>query len=439
MNLGAAIEEAGVVGAGGAGFPTHVKVRAKVDVVIANFAECEPLVSSDSAVVSHDPERFLAGLELVRRAVGAERAAVALKRKERKGALPLEELRAKGEGGPSIHYLEDVYPAGDEHLLVEEVTGRAVPQAGIPPDVSVLVNNVTTLWRVALANEGKPFTERFVTVAGEVRSPATLLAPVGTPVRVLLEACGGAKKEGVSVIVGGPMMGEVLGDLSQPVRKTTSAVLVLPEGSALVRRKKMPVSVGVRRAMAACMQCMDCTLLCPRYLLGHELSPHKAMRSVAFWIAQSEAEISSAVLCSECGLCGLFACTMELSPVQVYRRIREEFLRRGHAPAVRKMPRVPRPERSGRRVPTQRLMARLGIAEYDVALPVKSALLEVPEVRIPLREKWGRLRAIVRPGEKVGKGAVVAEPALRDRGARAHAGISGVVKSVERDWVCIEA
>ncbi|UCF79755.1 MAG: 4Fe-4S dicluster domain-containing protein [Candidatus Eiseniibacteriota bacterium] len=433
-----AIEQAGVVGAGGAGFPTHLKASATADTVIANYAECEPLVASDTAVVLEDPGRVVAGLRLMQEATGAEKAVVALKRKESRAVEALEKLAATGSGF-SLHLLDDVYPAGDEHVLVEEVTGRVVPQGGIPPQVSVLVSNVTTLWRVALAEEGRPFTERFVTVCGEVKEPATLLVPLGTSVERLVDVCGGRASERCVLVLGGPMMGEITEDWHSPVRKTTTAVIVLPEDNPLVRKRRISVSVGVRRAMAACMQCSDCTLLCPRYLLGHQLFPHKAMRSVAFWIRESEAELASALLCSECGLCGAFACTMELSPVQVYQQVKQELARLGTPSGFRREPVGPRPEREGRRIPTARLVARSGLGGYEAKAPAGRGLMEVDEVKIPLREKWGTLRAAVREGQTVEKGALVAVPGGAGTGARAHASIRGTVKAVTEEFVHVAA
>jgi Na+-translocating ferredoxin:NAD+ oxidoreductase RnfC subunit len=431
-----AIEKAGVVGAGGAGFPTHIKARGKADTIIANYAECEPLVASDTAVVEQDPERLVKGLELMQEATGGTEAIVAMKGKNRDCAEILEKLSRSGEKF-TLRFLDDVYPAGDEHVLVEEVTGRVVPQGGIPLQVSTVVSNVTTLWRVALAAEGKAFTERFVTVTGEVGAPATLLAPVGTSVSELLAACGGATVERPVLVLGGPMMGELTDDVESPVRKTTTAVIVLPEQNALVRRRRVPISVDVRRAMAACMQCFDCTLLCPRYLLGHQLFPHRTMRSVAFWVKECEAELASATLCSECGLCGAFACPMELSPVHVYRHIKRELA--GVGPDPKKEATGPLPEREGRRIPLSRLTPRLGLTAYEAKAPSSAGLLEVGEVRVPVREKWCELRVTVRVGQAVIKGTPVAEPFGPRPGARAHATIDGEIKAITEEFVHIAA
>jgi len=431
-----AIEVAGVVGAGGAGFPTHVKAAARADTVIANYAECEPLVASDTAIVTTEPDLVIRGLRLMQEATGAERAVVATKAKRKEQTEILQRMMEK-EGRFSLHLLSDVYPAGDEHVLVEEVTGRAVPQAGIPIQVSVVVSNVTTLWRVALAAEGRAFTERYITVVGEVKNPSTMLVPIGTPVSRLLEACGGITAESYAIILGGPMMGELVRDEAVSVRKCTTAVIVLPRDNPLVRKRTVGVSVAVRRAMASCMQCMDCTFLCPRYLLGHQLFPHKTMRSVAFWVKGLPDDLACATLCCECGLCGFFVCPMDLSPVTVYQRIKQELARRNLRPTIASEATRPLPERHGRHVPLERLVSRLGLAKYEARIPVEQKLLEVGEVRIPLGEKWGRLRPTVRVGETVKKGAVVAEPIGPGPGALAHASMDGRIAMITEESVCI--
>ena len=432
-----AVEKAGVVGAGGGGFPAHVKAAARAETLIANYAECEPLVASDSAIIATEPELVIRGLSHMQEATGAENVIIATKAK-RKGQNEILERLMKKQGRFSLHFLDDVYPAGDEHVLVEEVTGRAVPQAGIPIQISVVVSNVSTLWRVALALEGKAYTERFVTVAGEVKRPSTLMVAVGTPISRVIEACGGPTSASHAIIRGGPMMGEFIVDERAPVKKCTTAIIVLPKDNVLVQKRTIGISVAVRKAMASCMQCMDCTFLCPRYLLGHQLFPHRTMRSVAFWVKGLPHEMASATLCCECGLCGIFVCPMDLSPVAVYQKIKSEFGRMDLRPRVSADAVPPRPERHGRHIPLDRLVNRLGLAKYEAGLPVKRELLETGQVRIPLVEKWGRLRPIVRVGETVRVGSMVAEPLGPGPGAPSHSGIEGKVTSLADDYVCIE-
>ncbi len=185
-----AIQKAGVVGAGGGGFPSHIKAAASADVVLANGAECEPLLRADSELMALDPARVVRGLSLIRESVGAKRAVIALKKKNGR-AMDAIAGALRDDGGIELMPLANIYPAGDEFLLVFEATGRVVPEGGIPPDVGVVVNNVTTLVQVADAVEGRPVTDRMVSVQGEVRSPGTFVAPIGTSLDGLIEEAGG--------------------------------------------------------------------------------------------------------------------------------------------------------------------------------------------------------------------------------------------------------
>jgi len=183
------IRDAGVVGQGGAGFPAHVKFAASVETVIANGCECEPLLFSDQVLMQRHAEEIVEALEAVMAAVGARRGIIAIKEKYRTAGERFERLL----GGKPIELarLENFYPAGDEHVLVHELLGRAIPPLGLPKDVGAVVSNVGTLHAVHRAMAGLPVTHRLVTVTGEVRRPAVLEVPIGTSVEECIAACGG--------------------------------------------------------------------------------------------------------------------------------------------------------------------------------------------------------------------------------------------------------
>jgi Na+-translocating ferredoxin:NAD+ oxidoreductase RnfC subunit len=267
MTVPEAVKAMGVVGAGGGGFPTHVKLSRRVEVVIANGAECEPLLGNDKLVMEEEAEAVVAGLCLAMEATGARKGVIALKGR----GSPVEEALRKasqGKEGLSIFSLGDYYPAGDEFLLVREVTGRIVPEGGIPPSVGVVVLNVETLRNIARAVEGKPVIERTLTCQGEVRRPSVLRVRVGTPFEKVLEYCGGATVDDFVLLVGGPMMGLVTTDLKAPVTKTTSGLFVLPRDHVLVQKKTLPLPFIIRQSKTACCQCTYCTEFCPGIFWG---------------------------------------------------------------------------------------------------------------------------------------------------------------------------
>ena len=230
----ALLRRAGVVGAGGAGFPSYVKAASRAETVIVNAAECEPLLQKDQELLRHFAPDVVRGLELLVAATGASRGVVAIKEKHEELVKLLEKAVA-GKKGLSVHRLEDYYPAGDEYCQVYEVTGKLIPMGGIPIQVGVVVNNVETLYNMAHAQR-TPVVDTFLTVTGAVKKPCTLRLPVGVPISEAVALAGGASVKDPVALDGGAMMGKVVEDFSAPLTKTSGGLIVLPREHPLVRR-----------------------------------------------------------------------------------------------------------------------------------------------------------------------------------------------------------
>lgn len=435
-----AVRRAGVVGAGGAGFPTHVKLAARVDTVLANGAECEPLLGCDKAAMQHFAGEVVRGLLLVKETVGAERAVVALKARKRAILDPLE--RAASAAGVEVFLLPDVYPAGDEQVLVHEVTGRVVPESGLPLDVGCVVDNVITLLQVARAVDGgEPVTERLLTVHGEVGRPVTVAVPIGTAFSRVLELADGPTVGPFVVIEGGPVMGRVVTDMATPVRKTTSGLIVLRPDHALVVRKQAPILREVSIGRSVCCQCRMCTDLCPRFLLGHDIHPHLVMRAMmhAGYVDATAENVSNAYLCCDCGVCEIMACPLNLSPRRVNMALKAELAAGGVANPHRRRELEPRSFRRERQVPIGRLVARVGLRPYVGTNPVYDpGRYDVSHVRLALRQHLGApALPVVRAGDRVERGDLVGEIPEGKLGARVHASIAGRVLSVSAEEVVI--
>ena len=426
------VKNAGVVGAGGAGFPTHVKINATVDTVLVNGASCEPLLMSDPYIMEHELDIMIEGLNAVLDATGASRGVICIKGKHAKALQTIKDTVAKDTTGRLEAFeLKDFYPAGDEQVLVREVTGRTVPEAGIPLQVGVVVSNTESLYNIANAMKDIPLTERYVTVTGEVGRDMVVKVPVGTIVSDLLAFAGGSKISDYRVVDGGPMMGRVLPDTDQPVTKTTSGLIVLdPEHNVVKGKIKDPASIK-RITGTICCQCTHCTDLCPRHLLGHAIAPHKLMRSLSALVADPEAR-KAALLCCECGACEKFACPMGLSPREVNAMIRKELMKEG----IRWNGTGEEPEnhplRDVRYIPTKRLMQRLDVLKYDTHPGMPEETFVPERVAIPLAQHIGAPAAcVVKEGDRVAKGDLIGEIPEGALGARIHASIDGVVTSVE--------
>lgn len=432
------IRNAGIVGAGGAGFPAHVKADSRVDIVIANGAECEPVLYTDQALMFNHAGEILAALEELRRHTGAKKAVVALKKKY------TDAIKAFGcliDKFPDIELflLDDFYPSGDEHVLVHEVSGRIVPEGGIPLEVKVLVQNVGTLLNIHEATLGKPVILKHLTVAGEVKRPGVYIAPVGTALAEVLYAAGGATVgDDFGVIEGGPMMGTVVESPDQPVTKTTSGFIVLPKDHPLLARKGVSISNEFRRAVSVCCQCRLCTDMCPRWLLGHSLQPHIAMRSVHYGSEENHSVLSMAYLCCLCGVCETYACPMGLSPKKVFMKFKEINQVKGLKNIYRSKIEKTRDSQRLTRVPKSRLSERCGISMYQFHENAVKGFVETEEVALPLKQHAGAPSIpAVKEGSRVNKGDIVAKIPEGSIGANIHASIDGVVTHVDNKKIII--
>ncbi|HOX44012.1 MAG TPA: SLBB domain-containing protein [Myxococcota bacterium] len=435
------VRAAGVVGAGGGGFPAHAKYTAQVGVVIANGAECEPLIRVDQLQMARRPAELLRGLELVMRMTGASLGVIGLKAKYHDAIDALRAQLQATSSGQRVRLLElgNYYPAGDEFVLVREVLGKAIPEFGLPLSVGAVVSNVGTLIDVAAAvDHGRPVTRRLVTVAGEVVRAGTFEVPVGTPLSALLEAAGGARVAGPALLPGGPMMGQLTDDPQAPVTKTTSALLVLPQDHPVVARRRRSVARQLQLTRAACLKCMMCSEVCPRNLLGHRLYPDRLMRSLAAGVAEDLEAYRGAYLCSECGLCAVYGCVMNLDPAYVNRELKRRLQAAG---VPRPTPReaVERVFGPVRKVPTARLIARLGLGAYDLPAPLAPFQVAVRRLVLPLKQHAGLpARPVVATGARVEEGALLGEIPEGKLGARIHAPRSGVVAEVTPERVVLE-
>lgn len=426
--------EAGIIGAGGAGFPTHVKLANPVDTVIVNGAECEPLMFGDQYTMETRAGEMIGALRAIiadfaKKRGEKTRAVVGIKRKYKASVKAIR--AAIGDGGDiEILELDNVYPAGDEQFLVYEATGRIVPEGGIPPMVGALVMNVGTLVNLAAAMGNKPVTHRLVTLGGAVKNPCVVSLPIGT-----LFADIAQKMEPLindyALLVNGPMMGRIATTMDGSTTKTTGGLFVLPKDHSHVRRMTRPLSTEIRIAKSTCEVCRYCTDFCPRYLAGHSLEPHKIMRVINYDRDLDVKTITSAWLCCECGVCDLWACPMFLSPRVIFREFKRRLREAGIKNPHNRSELTADYYRQYRGVPTDRLARRLELSEYDVRPPFNSSPWSVNRVRIALNQHVGAPAVpIVKAGDRVRCGDLIAEIPEGKLGARYHASIDGTVGEV---------
>lgn len=307
------VKEAGIVGMGGAAFPTHVKLQPpkekKIDTVILNGCECEPFVTADHRIMLEYGEQVLSGLNIIRKALAPQNVYIGIEDNKEDAIEHLEELISKSAFAQDFKIvpLKSKYPTGAERTLIEVILGREVPIGGLPMDVGVVVQNVGTAKAIHDAIfEGKPLVERVVTVTGAVKQPKNLLVRLGTPLRNLIEYCGGTKEDANEIILGGPMMGISHFDLDFPVTKGTSCVLV---------KESIPVKEQ------ECINCGRCLQVCPMRLMPTMLTKYA---KTGRYDACVEAYVDN---CVECGSCA-YACPARIPIVQYIKVAKKELSRR---------------------------------------------------------------------------------------------------------------
>ena len=285
-----AIQQAGVVGLGGAAFPAHVKLvppkDAAIELLIINAAECEPYLTSDHRVMVEHPDRVIQGIRIMMRALGVPRAVIGIERNKPDAIAALDRVLPL-DADITILPLTVKYPQGAEKMLIKALTGREVPSGKLPSSVGAVVQNVGTIACIAEVFEtGLPLVERVVTVTGPgIRQPANLIIPVGTRLREVIEFCGGLTDDAAEVLFGGPMMGLPQPDLDVPVVKGTSGIVVLTT-SQLHRGRPQP-----------CIQCGRCLDACPMFLNPSRLG----MLAQAGRTEDMQAEhLADCMLCGSC-------------------------------------------------------------------------------------------------------------------------------------------
>lgn len=303
------IQEAGIVGMGGAGFPTHVKLSPKepdkIEYVIANCAECEPYLTSDYRRMIEEPEKLIEGLKIILRLFDNAKGILAVEDNKPDCVKLLKQLTLN-EPGITVKALKTKYPQGSERQLIYAVTGRAINSSMLPADAGCVVNNVDTIVAVWQAvTQGKPLMHRIVTVTGDaVADPRNFIVRIGTNYHELIEEAGGFKEKPVKIVSGGPMMGFGIFDLNVPATKTSSALLCMTQDEV------------AKWEPSACINCGKCVEACPGRVLPNKLADFAEHFDEEKFLAYNGME------CCECGCCS-FVCPAKRRLTQSIKSMRK--------------------------------------------------------------------------------------------------------------------
>jgi len=425
------IENIGVIGSGGAGFPAHVKLNSKPDTIIMNAAECEPLLHKDMELLLHYSDEVIEGLKIVMQITGAKEGIIGIKNKHPE---EIELLEKKVKDNIRVAVIDDVYPAGDEVTLIYMTTKRVVQPGALPISVGCVVQNVETLYNIAV---NKPVVDKFIAVAGAVEDPATIKVPVGTTFAEVLSKFKITTSNYV-VRSGGLMMGVLEDNLNKVVSKRTGALIVLPaDHHCVTMYQRFATEHDTDRiAKAGCDQCYFCTEFCPRYLLGQPVRPETAMRNRMFTREDSPMLFPGNFSCCECNLCTMYACPEGLDPrgatVIEKHLFRDQKLKwTGGEISVH-------PMYDYRKVPTKKLMQRLDVLMFKDEGPLKELNVNPQIVRVPLDQHIGApAETIVKEGTAVKKYDLIAK-ASGKVSSNIHASIDGIVKSISKEEIIIQ-
>lgn len=426
MELKLLMQEAGIVGAGGAGFPSYAKLADGADTLVINGAECEPLLYTDYVLLKREMPNVLSGIQATLEYAKIPRALLCVKEHTaarlsiKDGTQLAENIRLKT--------LPDVYPMGDEISLIYQATGRVVRPGNLPITAGVIVLNVETCYNIARKVKAEEnLTQKYVTIAGNVPEAIVVKVPIGISVAELFERNSITIPEGHVVLDGGPSMGKVIDPERAVVTKTTKGLLILPNDCEAVRSKFLDGEKSIARAETACCQCTRCTDMCPRHLLGYPLEPHKMVRTAKGAVRVQPEMVLAATLCCGCGVCETLACCQGISPKAVINQYKG-LLAQNKLRYVGKEDVYPAPEREWRMLPSTRWAQALGVARFDKVGKYIGAQTDYARVEILFRQHIGAPSvpcvedgAFVQAGDLIAKAAEgLSLPQYASISGRAH-------------------
>jgi electron transport complex protein RnfC len=302
-----AVQDSGMVGLGGAGFPTHVKLKppaeSEIDTLVVNGCECEPYLTTDHRLMLERPYDLLQGIQIVMRIVGAPKAIIGIE-DNKMDAVKLLKEHTQGLDAIEVRAVPTKYPQGSEKLLIKVLLGREVPSGGYPHQTGAVVQNIATLTQLGqLLPQSQGLIERVITIAGEgVKKPGNYLVPLGTPLRFILDSLG-FSGDASQLILGGPMMGNTVSSLDVPVTKPVSGVLVFEKKAKKANQEKI----------YPCINCASCVEVCPMYLNPSTLGKLAAKRQ--YGVMMKDYHLND---CFECGCCS-YVCPSNIPLVQYFR------------------------------------------------------------------------------------------------------------------------
>ncbi len=428
----------GIVGAGGAGFPSYGKLADGADLLVINCAECEPLMYTDYMLMREEMSKIVEGCQIIMAQTGIKHSYISIK-EHRAHMLGYTEGQILGEN-VSVKLLPNVYPMGDEINLIYETTGRVVKPGNLPITAGVIVYNGETVYNIrAAVKEGKPVVEKWVTIGGDLPERYMVKAPIGMRVSEIFDMLGVKVRPDQAMIDGGPAMGKIKDPETATITKTTKSLLIIPKTARCIQNKQVAMDDMMRRAASACCGCIRCTEMCPRNLLGYPLEPHKMIRAALNNAVVDYPElIKTASLCCSCGVCAEVCC-QEISPKDVILNLKGILAKNKLRFAAGNEDYSVNSDRQYRMIQSTKWEEILGVRKYDVVPKYIQNSLKATRVEIAMSSHIGAPSLpTVKVGDIVTEGQMIAECGA-GLSVPQFASIGGKVVSVDPSKIVIEA
>jgi Na+-translocating ferredoxin:NAD+ oxidoreductase RnfC subunit len=432
------IKNAGVVGAGGAGFPTHIKLNTKAKIIIANGIECEPLIQTDQTLISLYSKQIIQSLHIIMQITQANKGIIALKKKYSSSIKAIENEINEFDH-IELKLVDDYYPMGDEQTLIYNTLNKVIPEGSIPGNYGIIVQNICTLFNIYQAFNNIPVTEKYITITGEVEKPQIIKTIIGTPIIEILKKIH-LETEEYAIIANGPIMGNIIDPKYTTVTKTLSSLIILPKSHILIRKRSEKLKKSIKLAKSLCIQCNDCTTKCPRNALGHQIKPNILMKKISFGDDFIDDNFTDAYLCCECGICSYYACPMELKPHEVIKHIKQILFQKSLKIKSNPMNSKISHFYKNRLIPSENIIRKLNLLKYyQKSVSINNSIIIPNKVKIFLQQHKGSLaKPIVKEGAFIKKDQLIADIKANKLGAKIHSPISGKVIRVSKIYIEIE-
>ena len=407
-----------------------------IHTIILNCAQYEPIVHIQELLLQKYTREIIRTFAKIGKTFNADNIIIAAGKKDTELIECLEDVVCDYPA-LSFKVYDGAYPAGDEYVLTYELTGQVISADSSPIEEGIAIFNVESVYNMYRnVNEGVQETHKWVSILGEVEKPVTLRVPVGVNIGDIVKEAGKITCENPVYILGGPMSGKI-GNKYSRIDKSTDAVIILPEDHQVVYNKKTNSSIEIKRASSSCCNCMRCTDLCPRNLLGHPVDPHAFIRAASYKDMGNVDTYLNTMFCSSCGLCEMYSCIQGISPRLLLTEYKNGLKENGITKHKASMKEVDS-ERKYRKISIKRLTSRLGLTRYDRVTLLKEYDMSGVSIRISLNDyELEPAVSLVKENDIVTKGQLIAE--YKDGEHRPiYSGIDGKVTEVAENYIFIE-